>query len=125
MKTKLSKTFIPDEGVLALAKSKGMPIEDWLYHLLPEWKLFWITSKETKKSWGTTFWNWAKLQWEDVDKRRLYRKTEQMGYCQPERRLNPRKYVQTNAPTTAQTQPLSQEKRIQQADKWFPQINTK
>ena len=118
MKTKLSKTFMPGEFVLSLAKSKGMPIEDWLYHLLPEWKLFWITSKETKKSWDTTFWNWAKLQWKDVDKRRLYREAEPTDYKEDLRQPDPRRNVET----TTDTKPLSQEKRIKQADKWFPQI---
>ena len=55
MKTKLSKDWMPSEGVLNLARSKGMPIEDWLYHLIPEWKLYGLDNKETKKSWDSTF----------------------------------------------------------------------
>ena len=62
MKTKLNKKWMPSEGVLNLAKSKGMPMEDWLYHLIPEWKLYWVDNKETKKSWDATFWNHAKGQ---------------------------------------------------------------
>jgi len=72
MKTKLSKTWMPSENVLTLAKSKGMPIEDWLYHLIPEWKLHWLGSGEKRASWDSTFWWWAKSQWEKVDKSRLY-----------------------------------------------------
>ena len=59
MKTKLSSTWMPSENVLALAKSRNMPIEDWLYHLLPEWRMYWIDSKKKKDSWDITFWNWA------------------------------------------------------------------
>jgi len=79
MKTKLNKSWMPSEGVLNLAKSKGMPIEDWLYHLIPEWKLHWIGSGEKRPSWDSTFWNWAKSQWEKVDKSRMYRKPETLS----------------------------------------------
>jgi len=71
MKTKLAKGWMPPENVLTLARAKGMPIEDWLYHLLPEWRLYWIDSGLMKSSWGSTFWNWAKKQWKLVDKSRL------------------------------------------------------
>ena len=64
---------MPDERVLALAKSKGMPIEDWLYHLIPEWKMYWIDRNIKRDSWNSTFWNHAKLEWERVDKSRMYR----------------------------------------------------
>jgi len=79
MKTRLSKTWMPSENVLELARAKGMPIEDWLYHLLPEWKLHWLGSKEKRASWDSTFWNWAKARWLEVDKSRMYRGETTIG----------------------------------------------
>jgi len=72
MKSKLSKTWMPSENVLSLAKSRGMPIEDWLYHLIPEWKLYWL-ERNVLRCWDSVFWNWAKRCWEKVDKSRMYR----------------------------------------------------
>jgi len=77
MKTKLSKTWMPSDNVLTLAKSKGMPIEDWLYHLIPEWKLYWL-ERNVLRCWNATFWNHAKSEWLKVDKSRMYRDAEDL-----------------------------------------------
>jgi len=65
---------MPSENVLSLAKSRGMPIENWLYHLIPEWKLYWL-ERNILRCWDSTFWNHAKKEWEKVDKSRMYRET--------------------------------------------------
>ena len=77
MKTKLTGTWQPSERILNLARSRGMPIEDWLYHLLPEWRLYWLDRNIKRDSWDSTFWNHAKKEWEKVDKSRLYRPRKQ------------------------------------------------
>ena len=49
-----------------------MPIEDWLYHLIPEFKLYWL-ERDILRCWDSTFWVHAKSEWEKVDKSRMYR----------------------------------------------------
>ena len=128
MKTKLSQSWMPSGNVLALAKGKGMPIKDWLYHLLPEFRLYWIDAKKKKDSWDATFWNHAKREWEKVDKRRLLHsqpvldsKPETDDLSQPDHRKVVKSYT-TSA--TEFVEPLSKEERNEQADKWLSQLKT-
>jgi len=122
LKTKLSDDWMPSDRVLELATSRNMPIKDWLYHLLPEFKLYWIDRDVKRDSWDSTFWWLAKKKWEDVDKRSLYEKNT------PE---YPR--IPQNTPETAQKpierttqkpkiETFSQEKRIEQCDKFLKEL---
>ena len=92
MKTKLSKKWMPSENVLSLARSRGMPIEDWLYHLIPEFKLYWL-ERDILRCWDSTFWVHAKSQWEKVDKHGDKYNTQYNNFPDP----NPPKTITTTA----------------------------
>jgi len=101
---------MPSDRVLVLATSRNMPIKDWLYHLLPEFRLYWLDRNIKKDSWDSTFWNHAKHEFERLDKRSLY-----------EPKAEPQKPIERTT-QKPKIEPFSQEKRIAQCDKFLKEL---
>ena len=118
MKTKISKDFEPNSQTIALAMGRGMPIKDWLYHLLPEFRLYWVDRNIKRDSWQSTFWNHAKNEWERADKSRLYRKATDPLPSKPK----PATHILHQAKKAIQKATKSKEERNAQADKWLSQL---
>ena len=129
MTKKLPKDWKPSSQLLALAKGRGMPIEDWLYHLLPEFRMYWEDCGKKKDSWDATFWNHAKREWERVDKSKMYRKATDILPSKPKTATN----TLPNKPKTATDilstkppvhidKPPTQEERAALVDKWMDKI---
>ena len=75
MKTKLPKSWQPDERCFELMEARGL-FKEWILHQLPGFREYWLETGESKKAWNQTFRNWVYRNWENVDKSRYHRSEE-------------------------------------------------